>query len=125
MLGDSGKNVNGEAICLGEVNGDKLHPGFHKRRDEVNVASEAIQLGNDKSGAVQSAEPECFGDGGAIIPFAALNLDYLLHQRPTSAIEVASNGFALRFESQAAHTLPCCRNSQVANEFAICHRSYL
>jgi hypothetical protein len=30
----------------------------------VNIAGEAIQFGNDKSGAVQSAEPECFGDGG-------------------------------------------------------------
>jgi hypothetical protein len=123
MLGDSGKNVNGEAICLREVNGDELHPGFHEGRDEVDVAGEAIQLGNNKSGAMQSAEAECFGDGGAIIAFAALNLNYLTYKRPAPAVKVICDGFTLGFESQAAHTLPGCRNSQVTNEFAVCHRS--
>jgi hypothetical protein len=44
---------------------------------------------------------------------------------PAPAIEVICNGFALRFKSQAAHNLPCCRNSQVAYKFAVCHRFYL
>jgi hypothetical protein len=30
----------------------------------VNVPSKAIQLGNDQGGAVQSAESECFRNGG-------------------------------------------------------------
>jgi hypothetical protein len=36
---------------LGKVDGDKVDTGLHQRGDEVDVAGEAIELGNDEASA--------------------------------------------------------------------------
>ena len=53
MLGDYRQDVNREAVGLREVDGVKLHPGFHQVRDERNVASEPIELGDDQRRTVK------------------------------------------------------------------------
>ena len=45
MFRYGGQDVNGEAICLGEVASDKLHIRVHKGADKLHVAGETIQLG--------------------------------------------------------------------------------
>jgi len=47
LLSDGGQDVDSEAIRLGEVDRDELDTGLHERRDEVDVAGEAIELGDD------------------------------------------------------------------------------
>lgn len=86
-----GENVNGEAVSLREVNRYELDTRLHERRDEVNITRQPIEFGDDDRCAVQTAKSESFGDGGSVVPFAALVFDYLPHQRPASAVEVAEH----------------------------------
>ena len=46
----------------------------------MDVTRPAVQVGNDESIAVQTAQAEGFCDGRTIVPRPALNLDHLLYQ---------------------------------------------
>ena len=106
MLGNSGQNVHRQPVGLGEVHGNELNTSFHKGANEVDIASEAIKLGNDEGGTVQSAEPESLGNGRAVVSLPAFDLNHFLDECPASAVEVPRNRFALSFESKAASALP-------------------
>jgi hypothetical protein len=54
-----------------------------------------------------AAELEGCRKSGTIIPLAALHLQNLLHQGPVSSVQIPGDGGTLRFESQAASSLPC------------------
>jgi hypothetical protein len=62
VLSHGGQDVNGQAIRLGKVDSDEIDTGLHQRGDEVDVAGEAIELGNDEGGTVQSAKSESLTD---------------------------------------------------------------
>ena len=46
----------------------------------MDVAGEAIELGNDEGRTVQPAKSERFGDSGAVVTLAALDLYHFLHR---------------------------------------------
>jgi hypothetical protein len=54
-----------------------------------------------------AAELEGSSEGGTIITLAAFNLQDFLHERPVFPVQESGDGGPLRFESQAACSLPC------------------
>jgi hypothetical protein len=48
MLRDGCEDMHCEPIRLGEIDGNEVDLRFHESRDEVNVPSEPVQLGDDQ-----------------------------------------------------------------------------
>ena len=92
-------------------------------RDEGDVAGEAIQLRDHQGSAMLAAELEGGSEGRPVIALAAFNFQDLLNKRPVPAIEESVDSGALRFKSEAAGSLPCGRDSQVAYKLAVFHGS--
>ncbi len=107
LLSNGGQDVDHEPIRLGHIDSHKLNAGLHEVRDEGDVAGETVQLGDHQRSAMLAAELEGGSEGRPIIALAAFNLQDLLHQGPVSPIEESGDGGPLRFESQAASSLPC------------------
>jgi hypothetical protein len=88
----------------------------------VDVAGEAIELGNDEGGTVQPTKSERFGDSGAVVTLAALDLYHFLHETPSPAIEVVGDRLSLCFEAETADSLSCRRNPQITDKPTLCHK---
>jgi hypothetical protein len=48
MLRECRQDVNGQPVGLTEIDGNEVDLRFHESRDEVNVPSEPVQLGDDQ-----------------------------------------------------------------------------
>jgi hypothetical protein len=70
---------------------------------------------------MQPAESEGFGDRRAVIALAALYLDHFPYQAPLAPVEVAGDRLPLCLEAKPADSLALGRNSEITDEFAICH----
>jgi hypothetical protein len=57
LLSDGRKDVDCEPVRLGEVDGDKLDVGIHERGDEIDVAGEPVQFGDDEGDVEANVTP--------------------------------------------------------------------
>jgi len=54
MLGDGCQDMDGEPVRLREIDGRELDARLHQAGDEVNVAREPVELGDDERGATDA-----------------------------------------------------------------------
>jgi hypothetical protein len=87
----------------------------------VRIAAQAIQLGDDKDGAMEPAQPEGFNEARAVILLAALNLHRLGHELPVPAEQIGTNGFPLCLEAQARASLLLGADALIGDELALRH----
>ena len=60
---------------------------------EMSVARQAVDLGDDERSVAQSAKSHSLRQLGAVIVLAALDFDELLKDRPAAAVEKILDGF--------------------------------
>ncbi len=117
VLGDGGKDMNGQAVCLGHIDGDEIDAALHQPGDEMDVAGEPIKPGDNECGFLSSACIERGGELGPVgVPLAALDLLELGEQG--SAMGEAGDGGPLGFQSKAALALAFGRNPVVGHKRA-------
>jgi hypothetical protein len=77
MLSDGGQNVNGQPVGFGHVHSHEFYTAFHQPADEMDVARQPVELGDQQRRLVLAAG---FERGGlrAVILSAALDLGKLL-----------------------------------------------
>lgn len=83
---------------IGKIAANKLGPAFLQIRDERDVATETVELRDNQRCAGHLCTMERFLELGAVIIFAALNLNKFGYQLPLAAVEIFANCFALRFK---------------------------
>src|SRR5947207_2470370 len=118
MLRNSREDMDRQPVRVRIVDRDELDARVHQRRNEREIARQAIQLGDNQLGLVLAAGGERSGELRPIGALAALDLDELLHKLPGAAVEVARDGFALRVEPKTGLALPVGRNAVVGDELA-------
>jgi hypothetical protein len=63
MLGNGGQDVHRQPVRVRHVGSDELNPAFHQRRDEGEVAGQAVELGDhhrlDGATAMHSRPSPC------------------------------------------------------------------
>ena len=78
-------------VGLRHVGGDELDAGLLQAEQEVRVAGEPVELGDDQRRAVDLAGVERLVQRRpVVVVLAALDLDVLLDQLPVAAVEEAS-----------------------------------
>ena len=75
-----------KALALGMS--QEIDLALHQAGDEMDIAREPVELGDDQLGAVLLAGSYCLGQLGAIGTLAALNLGEFSNQLPSTAIEI-------------------------------------
>src|SRR6185437_7104685 len=95
FLGNHGHDAHGEAVGRRHVGRDEVDAGLVQAQQEMGIAREAIQLGDDQLGAVGPASLQRRLKLGSIRPLAALDLHELLDQRPVAAVQELSDAIAL------------------------------
>ena len=102
------------------VDRNELHASFLQAEQEVRIAAQSVELGDDELGVEGAACVERFGQRWAVIvTLAALDLDVLLAQRPVASVQPGFDGGALRFETEAALALTLGRDAKVGDEFPV------
>jgi len=104
MLGNGGKNVQGQSVRVGHVACYKIHAAIHQVGNKGDVTRQTVEFGDDQAGAFLPAEGEGLGDLWAVVLRAAFHLGELSDDFP-SALGVAGHGSALCVKPQAALTL--------------------
>jgi hypothetical protein len=66
--------MNGEPVRLGEIDRLELGSGIHEVRNEGNVSSQSVQLGNDEGGSVDTARCKRFRKPRAVCTSSAFDL---------------------------------------------------
>ena len=112
-------DVEHERRCLGHIDGDELHFGFHQAGNEVDVASEAVELRNHQRGLAALRCGECPGQFGPVAFLARLDLGELGRQLPCATVEIVDHGLALSVEAEAALTLLVGADPVVGDEVAV------
>jgi hypothetical protein len=74
MLRHGGQDVNRKLVGVRVINSDELNTGVHKRRDESQIARQAIELGDHQLGLLPLANSQRLLKLGALVAFAAFNL---------------------------------------------------
>ena len=116
MLGDGGKDVDGEPIGGRHIDRDKIHAALHQVGDEGNVAREPVEAGNEQGRAALTA----FGKGGMelrAVGVAASALD--LGEGGGKGLplsKVTRDAIALRVEAEAADALAVGRNPVIRDK---------
>src|SRR6516162_3034361 len=91
------------ALALGMS--QEIDLALHQAGDEMDIAREPVELGDDQLGAVLLAGSYCLGQLGAIGTLAALHLGELGHEPPLAAVEIVLDGLALRIDAVAGDAL--------------------
>ena len=113
LLSNGGQDVDHEPIRLGHIDSHELDAGFHKVRDEGDIAGKAIELSDHQRSAMLAAEFEGGGEGWTVVALSAFDFQDLLHQGPVSTIEESGNGGTLRFEAQASGGVPGLKSARL------------
>ena len=95
---DGGKDMEGKAVRLGHIAGGELYAAFHQPGNEMHVAGEPVQLGNDEPRPALTAKGEGGGKLGAVVLPSAFYLGEL-GEGFAPACEVSSDGGALGVQS--------------------------
>jgi hypothetical protein len=102
-----------QPVGLRQVGGHEINAGLLKAEEEIRIARQAIELGNDQLGTDQPAELERCSQLWAICMLAALDLHELPHELPVATVEIVLNGPALRLDTKAALALARGGNPQI------------
>jgi hypothetical protein len=106
LFSDHGHDADRQLVGVGHVDRDELHLGLLQTEQEIGVARQPVELGDDQRGPVQLASLEGFGQRWTVlVVLAALNLDVLLDQLPTATVEIGSDRGTLRLKAEAGMTL--------------------
>ena len=111
MLGDSGQNVDRETVGRRHVGGDKVNAVVLQAADERDGPSEPIELGDRQRRFVDATIAKGRFKGRAI--WSTTALDLLVLSDDQTVTDEPENGFALRFQAQAALPLSLGRNPEV------------
>ena len=77
VLGNGGEQVDGELVGLGHVGCNEVHAAFHQAGNEMDVAGEPVELGDDELGFLAATCVERRGELGPVVALARLNLGEL------------------------------------------------
>ena len=101
MLGDGGRNVDGQPVGLGHIAGDEVGTALHQIGDEGDVTGQPVKAGNQQGSA---ALPALLKGGKQLrpvrVPASALDLGELGHE--LAAVDLAGDGLTLRVKAQPA-----------------------
>ena len=118
MLGDGRHDGQREAVGLGQIAGMELDAGLLQAKQEMGIAGEPVQLGDDQRGPRELGLFDGGGELRAVIPLAALHLDILGKQRggfPLAGHE-GGDGLALGLYAKAALALLVGRYAEIADD---------
>lgn len=105
MFGDGSQDMDGQAVGRRHVAGDEIYAGLHQPRDEVDVPSQPVELGDDQRSTMNPAQGQRLGQPGAVVPAAALDLLRLSHQDTGRSGQELIDGHTLGLQPQAGCTL--------------------
>jgi hypothetical protein len=123
MLRDGGQDVNREFVCMWIVHRDELNTRVHQRRDEGQVARQAIELGDDQLGLLPLADRQSLLEFGPLVALTALDLGELADQRPGAAVQVLLDGMALCVQAKPTLALFVCADAKVGDKPAPIYRT--
>jgi hypothetical protein len=96
VLGDGRQDVDRQARRMRVVAGDEIDARLHQRRNELDVAREAVELGDDQGRMAQPAR----GDLWPVAFLAAFDLLEFGDDDALGAADMARNRLAVRFQPQ-------------------------
>src|SRR6516162_2254352 len=99
------KDVNGELVGVGIIDGDKFNARIHQRCDESEIVGQAIQLDDNQLGPLPLADRQSLLEFGPLVALTALDLGELADQRPSATIQVVVDSLVLRLEAKAGFPL--------------------
>src|ERR1039458_3906774 len=115
MLCDSGQNVDGQPVGVGQIASDEVRAARHQICDKSDVTGQPVKTGNQQGSA---ALPTLFKGGQELrpirVPASALDLGELGHE--LAAVDLAGDGLTLRVKAQPARALAVGRNTIIGNE---------
>jgi diguanylate cyclase (GGDEF)-like protein len=121
-LRDDRHDADDHFVRLRHVGGDEADTGLLQPEQEVGVAGEPIELGDNQRGAVHSAETESLGELRAVVvTLPALDLLDLGDELPVAAVEIVLDGLALCLDAETAAALLGSGDAEVADELALGH----
>ena len=95
------------------IDRDELDSGLLKTEQEVRVAAQPVELGDNQLRVEDAAGVERLRQRRTVVgALAALDLDELFDQLPPAAVEPRLDRRALGFEAKTALALPLGRNTQ-------------
>jgi hypothetical protein len=115
MFGHCRKDVDGEPVRARHVHGHEFNIAVHQSGNEMDVAGEPVELGDDKHGTVLPALCERCMEFRPILLPPALYFDELRRQLSLACHE-AGDGFALRVQTQTARALPVGGNPVIGHK---------
>jgi hypothetical protein len=74
VLGDGGEDLDRQPRRMRVVAGDKIDPTLHQAGDEMDVARQPVELGNDQGRLASSASRQRAGDPRPVVPLATFDL---------------------------------------------------
>ena len=98
MLGHHRHDSHRQPVGVRHVGGDEVDTRLLQAEQEMRVARQAIELGDNKPRPVQAAHRESFRQCWPIGALAALDLGELADDLPVAAIEILRNRSLLRFQ---------------------------
>jgi hypothetical protein len=98
------------------IDSDELNTRVHERRNEGEVAGQAIELGNDEPGFLFLAGRERLLKLWPVVALAALNLGELGNQGPPASVQVALDCLALSLEAKTRSALPVGADAEIGDE---------
>ncbi len=108
--------MDGEPVHGRHVGRDELDAAFHQPGDEVDVAGQTVELGDDQHGAPRPAVGQRRCELGAVPLAAAFHLDVLADDAAARRGGMADDGRALRLKAQAGAALLVGTDAQVGDE---------
>ncbi len=116
FLGNRGEDVDGQSVHGRPIGGDELDAALHQPGHEVDIAGQAVELGDDQDGAMDTRGGQRRGELRPILPAPALHFDELGRDRAKSAGDMDRDGGTLRLQTRAAATLLVGADAVVGNE---------
>ena len=97
LLSDQSHDPDREPVRMRHVDRDELDPGLLQSEQEMRIAAQPVELGNNQFCVVDAAGVERARESRTVVvTLAALDLDVLLDQGPVAAVEPDGNRLALR-----------------------------
>ena len=104
VLGEDREELDGHLVRVGIVDAPELDARLQQASDEVNVAAQAVELGDDQRRPAQAADPHRIGQLRPVrVPLAALLLSELLDEGPS--LEPLKDGLLLSIDAEAVDAL--------------------
>ena len=100
VLGQDGHNPDCEPAGVGHVGGDELDVGLLETEQEMRVAAEPVELGDDQRRPIEPARGHRLFEFGPVRPLAAFDFGMFRDHLPVAAVEVIRDGLPLGVEAE-------------------------